>query len=177
MERSETQKSLRAKRATFTKYWPNKKGLILNFDPIKRGWILNFDPIKRGWILSLQKEGKFWILFWPTYIIEITYFPLFIGSIFCKHSSLRSQTFLSLRTLHLAYPKLVRTPCRKSGKKGYKSCNFCSVSLFWCLLLTWWISDWAQIKSEIFFVKGPRSYLYWLFRTLYPWNLRMAYQW
>ena len=38
--------------------------------------------------------------------------PLFIGSIFCKRSSLRSLTFLSFRTLYLAYPKLVGTPCR-----------------------------------------------------------------
>ena len=37
--------------------------------------------------------------------------PLSIGSIFSKRSSLRSQTFLSFRTLHLAYPKLVGTPC------------------------------------------------------------------
>ena len=29
----------RANRATFTKYWPNKKGGIWNFDPIKRGKI------------------------------------------------------------------------------------------------------------------------------------------
>ena len=34
-----------------------------------------------------------------------------IGSIFCKRSSLCSQTFPRFRTLHLAYPKLVGTPC------------------------------------------------------------------
>ena len=31
--------------------------------------------------------------------------------VFSKRSSLRSQTFLSFTTLHLAYPKLVGTPC------------------------------------------------------------------
>ena len=48
----------------------------------------------------------------PFYWVKIQNFPLFIGSIFCKRSSLRSLTFLSFRTLHLAYHKLVGTPCR-----------------------------------------------------------------
>ena len=37
-------------------------------------------------------------------------FPLFTRS-FCKRSLLCSLTFLSFRTLQLAYPKLVWTPC------------------------------------------------------------------
>ena len=102
-------------------FWPDKKGWIWDFDPIKRGefriltWQkgVNFDPIQRGEfrILTLQKGWNF--EFWPSYIPKITIFPLFIGS-FCKRSSLRSQTFLSFRTLHLAYPKLVGTPCIKN---------------------------------------------------------------
>ena len=55
------------------------KGGIFEFWPNKKGWILNFDPIK----------------------MEIL--TLFIGSIFFKRSSLRSQTFLSFTTLHVAY--------------------------------------------------------------------------
>ena len=35
----------------------------------------------------------------------------FEGSIFYKCSSLRSQTFLNFRSIHLSYPKLVGTPC------------------------------------------------------------------
>ena len=65
--------------------------LLQNIDPIKRG---NFE-------------------FWPSYIIKITYFPLFVES-FCKP---KSQTFLSFRTLHLAYPKLVGTPCSWNSLK------------------------------------------------------------
>ena len=38
--------------------------------------------------------------------------PCFIWSILCKRSSHRSQTFLSVRTLYLAYPKLGGSPCR-----------------------------------------------------------------
>ena len=37
---------------------------------------------------------------------ENTFFP--VGR---KRTSLRSQSFLSIRTLYLAYPKLVGTPC------------------------------------------------------------------
>ena len=43
------------------------------------------------------------------YRVKIRNFRLFIGS-FCKRSSLRSQTFLSFRTLHL---ELVGTLCTK----------------------------------------------------------------
>ena len=101
------------------KFWPNERGWISNFDPLKRGefWIvsrqkgeiLNFVLTKRGFrILSQQNGDNF--EFWPSYIIKITNFPLFIGSFF-KRSSLRSQTILSFKTFHLAYPKLVGTPC------------------------------------------------------------------
>ena len=47
----------------------------------------------------------------PFYWVKIQNSPLFIGSIFCRRSSLRSQTFLSFRMLNLANPKLVGTPC------------------------------------------------------------------
>ena len=56
----------------------------------RSGLCLQKDLIKKGEILNFD--------------------ILFIGS-FCKCSSLRSKTFLSFRTLHLAYPKLVMTPC------------------------------------------------------------------
>ena len=49
---------------TFTKYWPNKKGWLLNIDPIKRGefWILTqWTGVKFGF-WPQQKRGKFWIL-------------------------------------------------------------------------------------------------------------------
>ena len=49
----------------------------------------------------------------PFYWVKFRISPLFIGSIFCKRSSLRSQTFLSFGTLYLAYSKLIRTPCIK----------------------------------------------------------------
>ena len=42
--------------------------------------------------------------FTPFYWVKIQNSPRFIGSIFCK-------LFLSFRTLYLAYPKLVGTPC------------------------------------------------------------------
>ena len=46
----------------------------------------------------------------PFYRAKVQNYPL-LESIFYKRSLLRSQTFLIFRTLHLAYPKLVGTPC------------------------------------------------------------------
>ena len=48
----------------------------------------------------------------PFYWVKILNSPLFIESIFCKCSLLCSKTFLSFRTLHIAYPILVGTPCK-----------------------------------------------------------------
>ena len=48
----------------------------------------------------------------PFYWVKILNSPRFIESIFCKCSLLCSKTFLSFRTLHIAYPILVGTPCK-----------------------------------------------------------------
>ena len=74
--------------------------MIFEFWPDKKGWLLNFVSTKGG---NFE--------FWPSYIIKIINFPLFIGSFDKRSCSLRSQTFLSFSTLHLAYLKLVGTPC------------------------------------------------------------------
>ena len=66
---------------------PNKKGEISNFNDV------NGSKFKISPFLSGQNS-----LF-------------LLSQYFCKRSSLRSQTFLSFRTLHLTYPKLVGTPC------------------------------------------------------------------
>ena len=54
----------------------------------QKGETLNFDPVTS---------------------LKLLIFPFYES--FCKRSSLRSQTFLSFSTLHLAYLKLVGTPC------------------------------------------------------------------
>ena len=71
---------------------------------------LQKEQIKREKLVILMTEMGQNSKFTPFYWVKI-HLALFIGS-FCKRSSLRSQTFLSFRTLHLAYPKLVGTPCR-----------------------------------------------------------------
>ena len=76
----------------------------MNFDPIKRG---EFCPDKKGEILNFD----------PVTSLKLLIYPFFVS--FCKRSSLRSQTFLCFRTLHLAYPKLVRTPCTWSTKVAW----------------------------------------------------------
>ena len=78
---------------------PNKKGEITTF--------LSGQNSKFTFLSGQNSNSP------PFYWVKIQNLPLFIGSIFCKRSSLRSQTFLSFRTLHLAYTKLVGTPCTR----------------------------------------------------------------
>ena len=83
---------------------------------------LQNDPIKTGKLVTGSK-------FPPFCLGESQNSSLFIRSVFCKHSSLRSQTFLSFRTSHLAYPKLVRTS-RKLEKNLLLQLHFFSKVTF-----------------------------------------------
>ena len=90
---------------------PNKKGEISDFNNVTgskfkiRPFLVGI-KLKNHPFLSGQNP-KFTPICW----VKSQNSSLFIGSIFSKRSSLQSQTFLSFRTLHLAYPKLVGTPC------------------------------------------------------------------
>ena len=79
MKRFEALKSLRAKRATFTKR-PNKKGEISNFDDVT-GSKFKISPFLLG------QNSKFTPIYW----VKIQNVPLFVGSKFKIHPSLLDQ--------------------------------------------------------------------------------------
>ena len=87
--------------------------------------------------------------FTPFYRVKIRNLPLFIASTFCKCSS---QTFLSFRTLHLAHPKLVGTPCIR---KIWLCLHVCKayVNISYVILdsYTWYSSPVMPPTAKFFF--------------------------